>query len=80
MSCDRTLQEAKASIKICHDLQEQLPPQSEAREEMFRLLSIMKSRKPRFSAGGFFDVNRHTIFSVLYVATTYFIIIIQLRQ
>lgn len=80
MACDGTLQEAKKVVEYCYEVQEQLPERSEAREELFRLLTMMENRKLQFSAADFFVVNRRLIFSILNVATMYFIIIIQFRQ
>lgn len=80
ISCDITLQKANEIVEICYDLQETLPTYSKEREEVFKLLEFVMSRKPKYSAADFFVVNRKTLFSVLYVATTYIIVIIQFRE
>lgn len=41
---------------------------------------MVESRRARFSAADFFVVSRNTIFALSYVATTYFIIVVQFRQ
>lgn len=80
MSCDGSLQKAKDIVKFCQDHQDELPSRSEEREEIFKLLLLIDTRKPKFSAAGYFTINRKTIFTVLYVTTTYIIILVQFRQ
>lgn len=80
ISCDKTAEEASGVIGICERLQEQLPTRSKEREEIFRLLLVIETGKVRFSAAEYLRIDRSAIFSMLYVATTYLIIIIQFKQ
>lgn len=80
MSCDKTAEEASDVIVKCERLQNQLPARSKEREEIFRLLLVVDTATPRFSAAEYFRIDRSTIFSMLNVAAAYLIIIIQFRQ
>lgn len=77
MSCAGTEQQANDSMNICRKLQEEMPIYSVEREEVFKLLIIMNSKKPKYSAAEFFNIDRKTIFVLLNAIATYFIIIVQ---
>lgn len=47
------------------------------RYELIKLALLARDLKPEFTAAGFFVINRITFFTVLSVATTYFIVILQ---
>lgn len=80
ISCDSTTREANSIIGICNEVEEQLPNFCTEREELLRLVELAKQEPVHYSAADFFHVNRTTIFSILSVTATYFIIIIQFYQ
>lgn len=80
ISCDSAIHEASNIIKICNEVQERLPTLCVEREELLRLVEIAQQEPVCYSAADFFHVNRSTIFSILSVTATYFIIIIQFYQ
>lgn len=79
-SCDATTREAQNIIGVCYDMQEHFPELSVEREELLRLVDIALHERVHFSAADFFDLNRTTIFGVLSVTATYYIITIQFNQ
>lgn len=77
VSCDSTTREANNIIRICNEVEERLPSFCTEREELLRLVELAKQEPVYYSAAEFFCVNRTTIFSILSVTATYFIIVIQ---
>ncbi|KAJ8947253.1 hypothetical protein NQ314_008652 [Rhamnusium bicolor] len=75
--CDLTIRESKKLLKTCFKLDQYLPLESEESRELKSLTNIIKSRRPVFTAAGFFQVNRATLLSLFGTTTTYFIIIVQ---
>lgn len=67
-------------MNICYDLEEHFPSSSVERKEALKLVRLARYKGPCFSAAGFFNVDRKTLFGFLNVTTTYFIIIIQFNQ
>lgn len=80
VSCDITTREAQSIISACYDTQELLPPLSSRRNELLRLVDIVQREPVYFTAADFFNLNRSTIFGVLSVTATYYIITIQFNQ
>lgn len=78
ISCDKVVTEATRIIEISHKIQDKID--FNGREEIFNLLILVKASKPHFTAAGFFKLNRSTLFSILSVTTTYFIILLQFHQ
>lgn len=62
---------------LAHKLQEDMPLMSTERNEVLNLIMLAKNVNPCYTAAEFFNVNRTTLFALLSVTTTYFIIIIQ---
>lgn len=77
ISCDVTTCETKKVIKLASAIQEDLPLMSLERKEMLNLIMLVRNINPHYTAADFFKVNRTTLFGLLSVATTNFIIIIQ---
>lgn len=80
ISCDITSREAHKIIGACLDMQELFPRLSIERKELLRLVDIVQHEPVYFSAADFFNLNRATIFSVIGVTATYYIITIQFNQ
>lgn len=78
ISCDKVVTEANGIIKVCHEVQENLD--FNGRDEIFNLLTLVKAKKPRYTAAGYFVLNRSTLFALLSTTTTYFIILVQFHQ
>lgn len=74
-SCDSVVNEANRIIKVYFETERNMDY-----EELFSFLILVKIKKPCFSAVDFFDLNRKSLFSLLSVTTTYFIILVQFHQ
>lgn len=80
MSCDRVAKEAGKIVGVCHRIDEQLSSNSWESKEVWKLLMMVKAKRTTYTAAGYFVVNRETLFGLFGVATTYFIILVQLYQ
>lgn len=80
ISCDRVAREAGRIVSVCHKIQEKLPQSSWERNEIFKLLTLVNSKKALYTAADYFIVSRSTLFGLLSVTTTYFIILVQFNQ
>lgn len=78
ISCDNVIAEARNIVKVCQEIQEDAD--AAQREEIFNLLTLVKAKWPRYTAAGYFVVNRSSLFALFSVATTYFIILVQFHQ
>lgn len=79
-SCDGVIKEITQIIDACYKLDTNLPPQSFQRNEVYRLLMLMNSRRAEYTAGGYFAINKTTLFQLLSVTTTYFILLVQFKD
>lgn len=77
VSCDKATRETRKIIILAHKLQEEMPLMSLERNEILNLILLAKNVNPCYNAIGFFKINRTTLFALLRVTTTYFIIIVQ---
>lgn len=78
MSCDRVMEESGNIIKVCLEIQDDL--NSVEREEVYKLLALVKAKPSCYTAGGYFILNRSCLFALLSAVTTYFIILVQFHQ
>lgn len=79
-SCQWVKEEGQKTIKLCYKLQEDFLDSSMERKELMRLAKNVGCNAPVFSAAGFFEINKTTLFSLLSATTTYFIVVIQFSQ
>ncbi|KAJ8947993.1 hypothetical protein NQ314_008509 [Rhamnusium bicolor] len=75
--CDLTVRESQKVIKICYNLNQKEILSSEERQELRNLINQVKINIPKFTAAGFFEIGRTTLFSFFGATTTYLIVIIQ---
>lgn len=75
-----TTREANRIVPICYEQQLIFPKGFAERHELSKLALVASSLKVEYTAAGFFQINRTTLFSVLSVVTTYFIVILQFRK
>lgn len=80
MSCDQVTKETERTVGVCYKIQENLSLYTWEREEIFKFLTLINSRKPIYSAAGYFVISKSSLFGLLSVTTTYFIILIQFSQ
>lgn len=78
--CDATIKEAKQFITTCHKLQKNCVTSSTDNKELLILLTTVTRTNAIYTAAGFFDIDRTTIFGLLSVITTYFIVIVQFNK
>lgn len=78
MSCDKVVEEGMKIVKVCHEIQAVLNPYD--RREILNLMVLVNSKRPRYTAAGYFVLNRCSLFALLSVITTYFIILVQFHQ
>lgn len=77
ISCDITICETKKILKLACKYQEKMPLVSLERSELLHLIMLVRNINPCYTAADFFNVNRRTLFALLSVTTTYFIVMIQ---
>lgn len=70
ISYDLTTREADRLAVICYIKQ----------QDFTELAVLAGNLRTKFTAADFFEINRTTLFSLLSVVTTYFIIILEFRQ
>lgn len=80
ISCDCVTREAERIVGVCQRVQEDMTTYSWERREIFKFLLLVNTRKPLYSAADYFIINRSTLFGLLGVTTTYFIILVQFSQ
>lgn len=77
---DLTTKEASRMVTICYT-QQQLYPESFAEYREFAKLAVLGGNlHVEFTAAGFFEINRTTLYKLICVVTTYFIVIVQFRK
>lgn len=64
----------------CQKIEDRLPVASNERNAVLGLKNVLLRRKCVFSAAGFFQINRKTIFSLLSVVATYLVILFQFQH
>lgn len=75
-----TTVQAQLITDTCYKLEDEFAIGSKERKELLQLAKLSRINTPYFSAAGFFNMDRTTLFGFLSVATTYVIIIIQFNQ
>lgn len=75
MSCDKVMEEVRNLVNVCLEVQEHMNPVE--REEVFKFLALVDTRRPCYTVAGYFVLNRSCLFALLNVTTTYFIILVQ---
>lgn len=78
ISCDKVTAEAKRIVNVCNEVETNMD--YSAKDEVVKLLMIVKAKEPCYTAAGYFILNRSTLFALLNVVTTYFIILLQFYQ
>ncbi|XP_049820550.1 uncharacterized protein LOC126264902 [Aethina tumida] len=76
--CNEAAKEGENIAITAFKHEKSFPLNSEERRELLNLAHYVVQRKIRFTAAGFFEVNRRNIFALFGTTTTYFIILIQL--
>ncbi|KAJ8947992.1 hypothetical protein NQ314_008508 [Rhamnusium bicolor] len=79
-SCDLAIKEIHKLLTNCYRVEEMLPLNSKEKEELRSLRSLIKDKRPSFTAAEFFQIKRSTLLSIFATTTTYFIIIIQFNS
>lgn len=80
ISCDRVIAKAEQIVDTCCEVQENLQTRSSERNQVFELLKLIGSKKLSYSAAGYFIINKSTLFGLIGVITTYFIVLLQFHQ
>lgn len=78
--CQRIINEAKVTEKLCFAFQDQVFQKGEQRQELLILANAVGRRIPVFSAAGYFQINKETLMSIFSTITTYVIVLIQLND
>ncbi|KAL3277249.1 hypothetical protein HHI36_012600 [Cryptolaemus montrouzieri] len=79
LTCHSTTEEVKKLFSNCLHLKIIYSDNVNVHKELTSLLELLQNQ-PTFSAGGFFDIGRPSLLSVVSITTTYLIIIIQLNS
>lgn len=77
MSCESVSMEAAKIVSVCLEVQEKMPTPSWERKEIYKLLTVTSTKTGLYTAANYFVLFRGTLFSLLSVTTTYFIIMVQ---
>ncbi|RZC41041.1 gustatory receptor 28b, partial [Asbolus verrucosus] len=80
MICDSVKSESSYTVHLCYKLREKFPEKSEQRKELLDLAHIVEKNRAHFTAAGFFEINKKTLFEILSTTTTYLIVTIQFNQ
>ncbi|EFA07610.1 gustatory receptor 113 [Tribolium castaneum] len=80
ISMDSTVEEAKTFVDRCYKMQEQFTLNFRNSDELIKFISIAKHNVRTFSAGGFFDIRKNLIFSLIANVAMYFVISVQFNQ
>lgn len=67
-------------VDICYSFGMSLSPQTLERNKLFNLMVLMNSKQIEYSAGGYFTISKTTLFELLSVSTTYFIVLVQFKD
>lgn len=76
-SCDAAVEESKKLLVTCYRMEQLLPPFSNEKEELMSLENVLKTKRPTFTAAGFFEIKKSTLLSLLSTTATYFVVSIQ---
>jgi hypothetical protein len=77
---DSAVKEAKRFVDLCYKLQEEFIQESKEIEVLTRLVDHSNNFMRKFSAAGYFKINKGIILSLVGNVATYFIITIQLNE
>ncbi|KAL1513955.1 hypothetical protein ABEB36_003292 [Hypothenemus hampei] len=77
LACDEIMQESKKLMITCYDLQDCISIYSEPYQELQRFTEKISKIKIKFSALGFFEVNKGLVFPIVGSVATYFFVIEQ---
>ena len=76
--CDSVLKEALKVVGFAYKLRKNFPSAlSRQRVEVNEFIDFVIRNFPKFSAAGFFDIDRSTIFKLLGTVTTLLIVMVQ---
>lgn len=78
LSCNGVVTEANRISKICLEIHEHFD--SNGRNEIRNLMFLIKAKEACYTAAGFFQLKKSTLFAILNIITTHFIILIQFHQ
>ena len=75
-----TAEEAQKIIDVCFQLQEEYNAESREAKALNKLLNHAKNFKPKFTASGFFKLNKSVVLTVVANVATYLIITVQFKE
>lgn len=78
LSCDQVAREVERFSRICYKYQESF--NSEDKQFLLILANHAIINRPIFTAAGFFEINRSTIFALFGTLGTYFFVVLQFNQ
>uniref|UniRef100_A0A2H4ZBB9 Gustatory receptor n=1 Tax=Anoplophora chinensis TaxID=217632 RepID=A0A2H4ZBB9_ANOCN len=78
--CDSVVRETDELLTNCYRLEQTLPLLSKELEELDSLKKLIKNKRPKLTAAGFFEIRRSTLLSLLSTTTTYFIVALQFNS
>ncbi|XP_044256029.1 gustatory and pheromone receptor 39a-like [Tribolium madens] len=78
--CGSAKSESQKIVLLCYKMMEKFPERSQEQEELLLAAQVIEKSVANFTAAGFFDVNRSTLFGILATTTTYLIVTIQFNQ
>ncbi|EFA02932.2 gustatory receptor 98 [Tribolium castaneum] len=78
--CDSAKSESQQTVFLCYKLMEKFPERSHEQQELYMAAQVIEKSVANFTAAGFFDVKRSTLFGILATTTTYLIVTIQFNQ
>ncbi|XP_074035664.1 uncharacterized protein [Leptinotarsa decemlineata] len=79
MACESVEQSGKRIVKTCYSIHESVE-NTLVRQQLELLVQYAEQWKPRFSAGGFYDINQSCLSSIFSAIITYLVIIIQFNM
>ncbi|XP_023311697.1 uncharacterized protein LOC111692154 [Anoplophora glabripennis] len=78
--CDSVVTETDELLTNCYRLEQTLPLFSKELEELDSLKKLIRNKRPKLTAAGFFEIRRSTLLSLLSTTTTYFIVALQFNS
>lgn len=79
LSADGVKKQAKCLSETCHKLENRCES-CRTRKELLKFIKLLSAKTPQFSAAGFFNIDRTTLFSILSASTTYYVALVQYNQ
>nr|CAH7766070.1 unnamed protein product [Callosobruchus chinensis] len=80
LCCDSAINESRNIVKICYTLEQNETYTEEEKQELKSIVDQFTSDPPKFTAAGFFEINRSNILSFFSATATYLIVIIQMKS